>query len=54
MEPIKLYLKPKKKKTKREGLQILFAPPPPKGKMIFVDPFKRAIEREDFMGNVLG
>jgi hypothetical protein len=30
----------------------LLFPLPPKGKIIFVDPFKRAIEREHFMGNV--
>ncbi len=51
---IKLHWKGKRKK--RGGLQILFGPPPspPKGRMIFVDPFKRAIEREHFIGNVLG
>jgi hypothetical protein len=46
----------KEKEKRGGGLQILFGPPPspPKGRMIFVDPFKRAIEREHFIGNVLG
>jgi hypothetical protein len=51
--PNQIALKSQKKKRKRVGLQILFAiPSPPKGKIIFVDPFQRAIKREHFMGNV--